>query len=36
MSLELIVILALLLLLIIGFIFIEPMIAKHKVKNSNE
>ena len=36
MSIELIVLLALLLMLIVGFMFIEPMIAKHKVKNGNE
>ena len=36
MSIELIIVLALLLLFIIGFIFIEPAIAKHKIKNNNE
>ena len=36
MSLELIVVLALLLLFIVGFVFIEPAISKHKVKNNNE
>ena len=36
MSLELIVVLALLLLFIVGFVFIEPAILKHKVKNNNE
>ena len=36
MSIELIVVLALLLLFIVGFMFIEPMLSKHKVKNSNE
>ena len=36
MSLELIVVLALLLLFIVGFMFIEPAISKHKVKNNNE
>ena len=36
MSIELIILLALLLLFIIVFMFIEPIIAKHKVKNSNE
>ena len=36
MSLELIIVLALLLLFIVGFMFIEPVISKHKVKNNNE
>lgn len=36
MSLELIIVLALLLLFIVGFMFIEPAISKHKVKNNNE
>ena len=36
MSLELIIALALLLLFIVGFMFIEPVISKHKVKNNNE
>ncbi|MDO5556920.1 MAG: type IV secretory system conjugative DNA transfer family protein [Clostridia bacterium] len=36
MSIELIIILALLLLFIIGFIFIEPLVSKHKIKNKNE
>ena len=36
MSLELIIVLALLLLFIAGFMFIEPAISKHKVKNNNE
>ena len=36
MSIELIIVLALLLLFLIGFIFIEPAIAKHKIKNNNE
>ena len=36
MSLELIIVLALLLLFMIGFMFIEPAISKHKVKNNNE
>ena len=36
MSGELIIVLVLLLLFIIGFMFIEPAISKHKVKNNNE
>ena len=36
MSIELIVVLALMLLFIVGFMFIEPAIAKHKIKNNNE
>lgn len=36
MSLELIIVLALLLLFMVGFMFIEPVISKHKVKNNNE
>ena len=36
MSIELIIVLALLLLFIVGFIFLEPMLAKHKVSNNNE
>lgn len=36
MSLELIIVLVLLLLFIVGFMFIEPAISKHKVKNNNE
>ena len=36
MSIELISVLALLLLFIFGFMFIEPIISKHKVKNNNE
>ena len=36
MSLELIIVLALLLLFMVGFMFIEPAISKHKVKNNNE
>ena len=32
MSLELIIVLALLLLFMVGFMFIEPAISKHKVK----
>ena len=36
MSIELIIVLALLLLFIFGFMFIEPIISKHKVKNNNE
>lgn len=36
MSLELITVLALLLLFMVGFMFIEPAISKHKVKNNNE
>ncbi len=36
MSLELTIVLALLLLFIVGFMFIEPAISKHKVKNNNE
>ena len=36
MSLELIIVLDLLLLFIVGFMFIEPAISKHKVKNNNE
>lgn len=36
MSIELIIVLALLLLFIVGFVFIEPAISKHKVKNNNE
>ena len=36
MSLELILVLTLMLLFIVGFMFIEPAIAKHKVKNKNE
>ena len=36
MSLELIIVLDLLLLFMVGFMFIEPAISKHKVKNNNE
>lgn len=36
MSIELIIVLVLLLLFIVGFMFIEPAISKHKVKNNNE
>lgn len=36
MSIELIIVLALLLLFMVGFMFIEPVISKHKVKNNNE
>ena len=36
MSIELILVLALMLLFIVGFMFIEPAIAKHKIKNNNE
>lgn len=36
MSVELILVLVLLVLLIVGFIFIEPAISKHKVRNKNE
>ncbi len=36
MSLELIIVLALLLLFMVGFMFIEPATSKHKVKNNNE
>jgi len=36
MSIELIIVLALLLLFIVGFMFLEPMLAKHKVNNNNE
>ena len=36
MSVELILVLVLLVLLIVCFIFIEPAISKHKVKNKNE
>lgn len=36
MSIELIVVLALFLLLIVGFIFIEPIFSKHKIKSKNE
>ena len=36
MSIELIIVLALMLLFIVGFMFIEPAIAKHKIKNNNE
>lgn len=36
MSIELIIVLVLLLLFIVGFMFIEPAIAKHKIKNNNE
>ena len=36
MSIELIIVLALLLLFIIGFMFLEPMLSKHKVDNKNE
>ena len=36
MSIELILVLVLLVLLIVGFIFIEPAISKHKVRNKNE
>lgn len=36
MSLELIIVLVLLLLFMVGFMFIEPAISKHKVKNNNE
>lgn len=36
MFIELIIVLALMLLFIVGFMFIEPAIAKHKIKNNNE
>jgi len=36
MSIELIIVLALMFLFIVGFMFIEPAIAKHKIKNNNE
>ena len=36
MSIELIIVLTLMLLFIVGFMFIEPAIAKHKIKNNNE
>lgn len=36
MSIELIVVLALFLLLIVGFVFIEPIFSKHKIKSKNE
>jgi len=36
MSIELILVLVLFLLLIIGFIFIEPIFSKHKIKSKNE
>ena len=36
MSLELILVLTLMLLFIVGFMFIEPAITKHKIKNKNE
>ena len=36
MSVELIIVLALLLLFIVGFMFLEPMLSKHKVDNKNE
>jgi len=36
MSIELILVLVLLVLLIVGFIFIEPAFSKHKIKNKNE
>ena len=36
MSIELIIVLALLLLFVVGFMLIEPIISKHKVKNKNE
>lgn len=36
MSIELIIVLALMLLFIVGFMFIEPAIAKHKIINNNE
>ena len=36
MSLELIFVLALLLLLVVGFIYLEPILSKHKINNKNE
>ncbi len=36
MPVELIIVLALLLIFIIAFMFLEPLIAKHKVSNNNE
>ena len=36
MSLELIFVLALLLLLVVGFIYLEPILSKYKINNKNE
>lgn len=36
MSISLILLLLFLIAFLIGFIYIEPIIAKHKVKNNNE
>ena len=36
MSIELIIMLALLILLVFCFIFIEPILSKHKINNKNE
>ena len=36
MSISLILLLVFLIVFLIGFIYIEPIIAKHKVKNNNE
>ena len=36
MPLELIFVLALLLLLVVGFIYLEPILSKHKINNKNE
>ena len=36
MNLMYIVIIVLMIIFLIGFIYIEPMIMKHKVKNDNE
>ena len=36
MSIELIIVLALMLLFIVGFMFLEPILSKHKIDNKNE
>lgn len=36
MSIELVVVLALFFLFMIGFIFLEPLISKHRIQNNNE
>ena len=36
MSLSLIFLLLILILFIVGFIYIEPIISKHKIKSNNE
>ena len=36
MSIQVIVVITFLILFIIGFMYIEPLISKHKIKNENE